>query len=123
MHIPLNNIEISGLTMMGLEAHDYDFGGRMPMHHTMRGLYRNTAGIVFVVDSSDSHSLYFVEDELRRTLAEEALVGVPLLLLANKNDLPGAMTADDIEKRMNLSALIGSTRSYRVLSVSALGDR
>ena len=51
--------------------------------------------------------------ELQALLALPALASVPLLVLANKNDLPGALGVDDLIKQMQLDDIRG-----RAVSVS-----
>ena len=47
--------------------------------------------MVFVVDSADRERIEYSRQELDIMLQEEELKGVPVLILANKQDLPGAM--------------------------------
>lgn len=58
-------------------------------------------------------SLPTATSELHALLAIPDLGGVPLLVLANKNDLPGSLPVDDIINRMRLSEIQG-----RAVSVS-----
>ena len=51
-----------------------------------------------VVDSADKERLRVCRDELQRLLKEEKLAGATLLILANKQDLPGALSAADIKQ-------------------------
>lgn len=52
--------------------------------------------------------------ELHALLSLPALAGVPLLVLANKSDLPEAMAVDDMIREMRLAQIGG-----RVVSVSS----
>mmetsp|Transcript_1469 Transcript_1469/g.2896 ORF Transcript_1469/g.2896 Transcript_1469/m.2896 type:complete len:143 (+) Transcript_1469:213-641(+) len=56
--------------------------------------------------------------ELQRLLDAEALVGVPLLVLANKQDLPGALSAAEMEACLHLGAI--RDRPWHCLACSAL---
>jgi GTPase SAR1 family protein len=49
-----------------------------------------------VVDSSDEQRLAECSEELQSLLAEEALVNVPLLVFANKQDLQFALDAEEV---------------------------
>lgn len=47
------------------------------------------AGIVFVVDSADSERFPEAREELHRVLKDEQIApGVPMVIMANKQDLP-----------------------------------
>ena len=64
-------------------------------------------------DSLQPKSLPTATSELHALLALPALATVPLLVLANKNDLPEAISVDDLIKEMRLSEIRG-----RAVSVS-----
>lgn len=48
------------------------------------------------------------------------LVGVPILVFANKQDLHSAATTRDIDERFGLSSLCTNSQQYRVEPVSAI---
>jgi ADP-ribosylation factor-like protein 1 len=60
-----------------------------------RCYYPNTNAIIFVIDSSDKDRIDVVKQELFLVLQEEELKGIPVAILANKQDIEGCMT--DIE--------------------------
>lgn len=60
-------------------------------------------------------SLPTATSELHALLSLPGLAGVPLLVLANKNDLDGALSVDDMIREMRLAQIGG-----RVVSVSTL---
>ncbi len=47
--------------------------------------------MVYVIDSADKDRLEVAKQELELMLQEEELRGAPVLILANKQDLPNAM--------------------------------
>ncbi|KAJ9514429.1 hypothetical protein QJQ45_012404 [Haematococcus lacustris] len=62
---------------------------------------RGVQAIVYVVDASDIDSLEAARNELHSLLDKPSLKGIPLLVLGNKHDLPGALgTAAMIDKLM-----------------------
>ena len=56
-----------------------------------------------MVDSADRERMWIVKDELHRCLKEEALRNVVVLIFANKQDLPNAMSIDEIQDKLDLS--------------------
>lgn len=50
----------------------------------------------FVVDAADSEKLEAANTELQNLLEKPQLANIPVLVLANKNDLPEALTAEQI---------------------------
>jgi len=51
---------------------------------------------VYVIDSADRERLDVSRQELEMMLQEEELKGVPVLILANKQDLPEAMNEQEV---------------------------
>merc|ERR1712034_24837 len=68
--------------------------------------YNNTAGIIFVVDSADRDRIGQGDDSahngLHKICQEDGLHHIPLLIFANKQDLPGALTVDEISQELEL---------------------
>lgn len=62
--------------------------------------------IIFVVDSTDQERLERARDELHKIVDDEELCGAPVLVLANKQDLPGALSADEVFAEMSLQHII-----------------
>lgn len=50
----------------------------------------------FVVDAADQGKLEMARNELRNLLEKPMLNGIPILVLGNKNDLPNALTAEQL---------------------------
>lgn len=69
------------------------------------GFFKGTDALIYVVDSSDSRRMKETGDELNQLLKEEKLEGVPLLVLANKQDLLNALSADEIRDGLELDRI------------------
>ena len=61
--------------------------------------------LIFVVDSNDRERISECRDELQRFLCEDELRDSILLVLANKQDLPNAMSVQEITDKLGLNAL------------------
>uniref|UniRef100_G3P6W4 ADP-ribosylation factor-like protein 14 n=1 Tax=Gasterosteus aculeatus TaxID=69293 RepID=G3P6W4_GASAC len=72
----------------------WDVGGQKKMRPHWRHHYADTAGLVFVVDSCDQKRLDEARKELHRVIKFEGLRGVPLVVLANKQDLQAAVSPE-----------------------------
>ncbi|XP_062241189.1 ADP-ribosylation factor 6-like [Platichthys flesus] len=81
----------------------WDVGGQRKMRPHWRHHYTDTAGLVFVVDSCDQTRLDEARKELHRVLRYESLRGVPLVVLANKQDLPEALSPEALCLKLDLS--------------------
>ena len=63
---------------------------------------RGVQAIVFVVDSADMDALEQARKELHALLTKPSLVGIPLLVLGNKDDLPQSLTTNELIDRLEL---------------------
>ncbi|XP_076323086.1 ADP-ribosylation factor-like protein 4A [Tachypleus tridentatus] len=97
----------------------WDVGGQDKLRPLWRSYTRCTDGIVFVLDSVDVERMEEARMELLRTARCPENSGVPILVLANKQDLPGAKTPQDIEKQLALKDL-GSTHLWYVQPACAI---
>ena len=66
-------------------------------------------GLIFVVDSNDRDRIDDAREELHKMLSEEELREAVLLVFANKQDLPGAMTTPEVTDKLGLHTLKGRT--------------
>lgn len=61
--------------------------------------------LIFVVDSNDRERISEAADELQRFLNEDELQDCIVLVLANKQDLPNAMSVEEVTDKMRLNSL------------------
>mmetsp|Transcript_17960 Transcript_17960/g.60156 ORF Transcript_17960/g.60156 Transcript_17960/m.60156 type:complete len:190 (-) Transcript_17960:1253-1822(-) len=101
----------------------WDLGGQETLRKSWGTYYINTHAVILVVDSTDREHMPVVKRELSAITAHQDLGEAVLLVLANKQDLRGAATAEDIDARFGFRELCTTRQPYRVLPVSALkGD-
>ena len=70
-----------------------------------RHYYQNTDVLLFVVDSNDRERMEECRDELSRFMVEDELKDCTILVMANKQDLPNAMTLQEITEQLDLNKL------------------
>lgn len=84
-------------------------GGQEKIRPLWRHYYAVTDAIIWVVDSNDTDRLDTGDNsaaaELSRLMAEEELRDTLLLVLANKQDLPHAVSVAEITERLRLRDL------------------
>eukprot|EP00392_Amoebophrya_sp_AT5.2_P009973 g10004.t1 len=61
--------------------------------------------LIFVVDSNDRDRIVEARDELTKMLNEDEMRDAILLVFANKQDLPNAMSAAEITESLQLNSL------------------
>ncbi|XP_005107851.1 ADP-ribosylation factor 1 [Aplysia californica] len=98
--IPTIGFNVETVSVKGVDITCWDVGGRDKIRPLYRHYYANTTGFVFVVDSADHERLDFAFDEfIRFCLQEEETKGTVVMVLANKQDLPEALTCEELEKK------------------------
>ena len=83
----------------------WDVGGRGQIRPLWRHYYQNTNAIIFVVDSNDRERIFEAAEELQRFMREDELLDCKLLVLANKQDLPNAMSIAEVTDKLGLMSL------------------
>lgn len=83
----------------------WDVGGQDKLRPLWRHYFQNTNGLIFVVDSNDRERCAAARDELHKMLAEDELRDAILLVFANKQDLPNAMSTAEMTDKLGLHSL------------------
>ena len=83
----------------------WDVGGQEKIRRMWKQYLSNTQGLVFVVDSSDTARINESKVELNMLLDAEEMQGVPVVVLANKQDVSYAVTPTDLAMKLGLSQL------------------
>lgn len=94
---PTLGFNINTLEHRGYTLNFWDVGGQKSLRSYWRNYFESTDGLVWVVDSADKMRLANCKEELNNLLQEERLAGATLLVLANKQDAPGALSSKDIK--------------------------
>lgn len=100
---PTQGFDISSLQhRTGYTLNLWDVGGQQTIRAYWRNYFEATDAIVWVVDSADAGRMPDCRRELETVLQEERLAGATLLVLANKQDLAGALDPDAIAGLLGL---------------------
>ncbi|XP_014664047.1 PREDICTED: ADP-ribosylation factor-related protein 1-like [Priapulus caudatus] len=100
----------------------WDLGGQEELQALWDKYYAESHGVVYVVDSTDRQRLHESRAAFDKMIVNETLAGVPLLILANKQDVEGCMGVGDVKAAFGGGAGVGH-RDCLVMPVSALrGD-
>lgn len=89
----------------GLTFLVWDVGGQERVRPLWRSYTRGTDGIIFVLDSADSETLDEARLELQRTMHYQDNSSCPLVVLANKQDLPYALNRGEVEQALGLDRI------------------
>lgn len=103
--IPTIGFNVETVEHRNLNFTIWDVGGHPKLRPLWRHYYLNTQALVFVVDSADVDRLEESYDELSALMSEKQLKDAVLLIFANKQDKPNALSIDTITERLALQRL------------------
>lgn len=115
---PTIGFNVETLSYKNLKLNVWDLGGQTLIRPYWRCYYSNTAAVIFVVDLTDKERIETASSELHTMLCEEELQESALLVFANKQDMPGAMTAAEVSNSLKLTDL--KDRSWSIVASSAI---
>jgi ADP-ribosylation factor protein 1 len=103
--IPTIGFNVENVEYKNISFTVWDVGGQDKIRPLWRHYYQNTQGLIFVVDSNDRDRIDAGHDELHKMLNEDELREAAVLVFANKQDLPNAMSAAEITDKLGLHNL------------------
>lgn len=77
-----------------------DIGGQPRFRSMWERYCRGVNAIVYMVDAADLDKMEASRNELHSLLDKPQLAGIPVLVLGNKRDLPGALDETGLIERM-----------------------
>ncbi|KAJ7644070.1 P-loop containing nucleoside triphosphate hydrolase protein [Roridomyces roridus] len=83
----------------------WDVAGQPKFRSMWERYCHGVDAIVFIIDSADPEKFNTARFELHQLLGQPALIGVPLLVLGNKNDLEGHVPVKDLIRDLQLDKI------------------
>lgn len=103
--IPTIGFNVETVEYKNINFTVWDVGGQDKIRPLWRHYFQNTQGLIFVVDSNDRERIAESAEELSKMLSEDELKDAALLVLANKQDLPNALTVGELTDKLGLHNL------------------
>lgn len=101
--LPTVGFNVETVTYKNVKLGIWDVGGQDKIRPLWRHYYTGTQGLIFVIDSSDRERMEEAKQELYRIAIDRGMSEVPILIFANKQDMPNAMKPEEVERRLELS--------------------
>ncbi|KAF7651355.1 hypothetical protein LDENG_00112020 [Lucifuga dentata] len=102
--------------------HFWDVGGQEKLRPLWRSYTRCADGIVFVVDSVDAERIEEAKTELHKITRLTENLGVPVLVVANKQDLRNSLSLAEMESMLALGELGASTPWHLQPACAIIGE-
>merc|ERR1712056_96736 len=103
--IPTIGFNVETVEYKNIRFTVWDVGGQSKIRPLWRHYYQGTQGLIFVVDSSDRDRIDDAREELAKMLGEDEMRDAVLLVFANKQDLPNAMSTSEVADKLGLRDL------------------
>jgi signal recognition particle receptor subunit beta len=98
-----------------------DIGGQDKLRGIWKFYIKNCEGLFYVVDSSDRERIELARNELYNLLDFEDMKKIPVIIIANKQDIESSMSLIEIEKAMKLQEIQNPYHIYGTCAVSGEG--
>ncbi|CAL9782291.1 unnamed protein product [Musa acuminata subsp. burmannicoides] len=115
--VPTVGLNIGRVEASNAKLVFWDLGGQIGLRTIWEKYYEEAHAIVYVIDAGCPSSFEDSKSALEKVLRHEDLRGAPLLILANKQDHPGAVSAEELARYLDLKEL--NERLYMFEAVSA----
>jgi ADP-ribosylation factor-like protein 1 len=116
--IPTIGFNVETVMYKNIKFQVWDLGGQTSIRPYWRCYYANTDAVIYVVDSVDRERIGTCKEELNLLLQEDELKEAALLVFANKQDVPEAMSVSEISDALGLIKL--KTRQWTIFKASAI---
>ena len=117
--IPTIGFNVESIEHENVNFTAWDVGVRDKMRPLLRHYYASTEALVFVIDSRDRERYREALEMLQETLSDDELKDVPILILANKQDLNGIMSREEIISDLMTNKCLAD-RKWEVFAVSGI---
>eukprot|EP00042_Codosiga_hollandica_P045883 m.473052 g.473052 ORF g.473052 m.473052 type:complete len:179 (-) comp57118_c0_seq3:790-1326(-) len=103
--IPTVGFNVETVTYKKVKFNVWDVGGQDKIRPLWRHYFTGTQGLIFVVDSADKERIDEAKRELHKIVADREMKDAIILIFANKQDMKGALTPDEIPEKLGLSRI------------------
>jgi ADP-ribosylation factor 1/2 len=117
--MPTIGFNVESVQYKKLHMMIWDVGGQEKIRQLWRYYFEGSHAIIFVVDAHDRDRLDTASEELYKLLANDELRFCSLLIFANKQDLPNAVSSSYLAEKLKLNSL-DRRRDYFVQSCCAV---
>ncbi|KAJ6971229.1 uncharacterized protein [Populus alba] len=115
--VPTVGLNIGRIEVENSKLLFWDLGGQPGLRSIWEKYYEEAHALIYVIDAACPSRFEDAKSELEKVLRHDDLQGAPLLILANKQDLPDSVSADELDQYLDLKKL--DERVYMFEAVSA----
>ena len=104
--IPTIGFNVESVQYKNIEMQVWDVGGQDRIRMLWKHYYADADAIIFVVDAADSSRFQEAKETLEDVLSHPSLdPDAPMLIFANKQDLPGSNSSSQLARALDLTSI------------------
>lgn len=103
--VPTIGFHVSSIEYKNISLSAFDVGGQKLLRNLWANFYEGCSCVLYVVDSNDRERIKEATAELHRTLEHAELARATVLIYANKQDLPHAVSVAELHQLMKIPQL------------------
>ncbi|XKL68409.1 hypothetical protein PGB90_003900 [Kerria lacca] len=116
-------LNIGKVNISDVSLNFWDLGGQEELQSLWDKYYSESHAVIYIVDSNDRERILESKEIFDKMISNENLAGIPLLVLANKQDIPQCMGVREVKPIFDQNAHLIGRRDCMVMPISALtGD-
>ncbi|CAF1656992.1 unnamed protein product [Adineta ricciae] len=116
--LPTIGVDFEKLSINETPLLIWSLGGRSRYRPITMSYYKRMLAYIFVVDSSNPSTMDHARAILHDIIADDRLENKPILIFANKQDLPDAMSVDQLREELHLDK-VGKSIKWHLQPTSA----
>ncbi|KAK4799558.1 hypothetical protein SAY86_024923 [Trapa natans] len=122
--VPTVGLNVGRVELPNAKLVFWDLGGQPGLRSIWEKYYEEAHAVVFVIDASCPSRFEDSKSALEKVLRNDDLQGAPLLILANKQDLPEAVSTEELALYLDMKKLDERVSMYEAVSAyDGLGIR
>ena len=121
--VPTLGFNLEEFKYKNLTINAWDLGGQAKLRTMWHHYYQDVDGVIFVVDSQDRHRFKDAREELYALLDHEELREVPVLVFANKQDLPNAAEVEELKTALGWERISNREKLHMIACTATENHR
>lgn len=102
--IPTVGFNVETIKYKNITFTYWDVGGQQKIRRLWHHYFDGSDALIYVIDCNDPSRLDEAKEELYSVLSASELQDIPLLIYANKQDLPNSLTTAQIVDKLDLTS-------------------